>query len=289
MDGVINVYKPTGMTSFDVVSKIRKISNTKKVGHTGTLDPEASGVLPICLGRATKIVDFIMNDYKIYKAELKLGIVTDSYDKEGTILEEKPINSSKEEIISAIKSFIGDIEQVPPMYSALKVNGKRLYELARKGIEIERLPRKVTIHDIEILEINVPDVKFIVKCSKGTYIRSLCYDIGRLLGCGGAMWGLERLATGDFTIENSIALADLTSDNISKNIIPMEDALNTFEPITLEDRFERLILNGVTIKDKSLLNNLEFNRIYRVYLKSNRFIGLGEKFESGFKIIKMLV
>ena len=173
MNGILNVFKPTGMTSFDVVRIIKKISNVKKVGHAGTLDPEASGVLPVCIGKATKAIDYIMGDFKIYEAELKLGVITDTYDREGKILRESEVNASDEEIIQVINSFIGEIKQVPPMYSALKVNGKKLYELARAGIEIEREARPIIIYDIDITDIKIPYVKFRVKCSKGTYIRSL--------------------------------------------------------------------------------------------------------------------
>lgn len=289
MDGILNINKPTGMTSFDVVRKVKNIAKTKKVGHTGTLDPEASGVLPICIGRATKLVDYIMSEHKIYKAELKLGIITDTYDREGKILSTSEVNLSKEEVEVAIKSFIGEIDQVPPMFSALKVNGQRLYSLARQGIEIERKARRINIYNISVLEINMPNVIFEVKCSKGTYIRSLCYDIGEKLKCGGAMWNLQRTETGTFNILNSVGLDVLTSDNIDSYLIPMDKALSEYPELHLDEKYEKLVFNGVTIKDKSILEEIETDRLYRVYIKSNEFIGIGLKSDIGFKMIKLLV
>lgn len=288
MDGILNINKPTGITSFDVVRKIKTVAKTGKVGHTGTLDPEASGVLPICIGRATKLVDFIMNDYKIYKVELRLGIKTDTYDREGKILSEIEVSLSKEEIEAAIKSFIGEIEQVPPMYSALKVNGQRLYTLARQGIEIERKARKINIYDIEIIDIQSPKAIFNVKCSKGTYIRSLCYDIGEKLNCGGAMWNLERIQTGCFNIRDSVKLEQLNSENILDYLMPMDKALEDFPEVYLEEKYEKLAFNGVVIKDKAKINNIEDNKLYRVYIGNKEFIGIGLKNSSGFKIIKLL-
>ncbi|MBV7274909.1 tRNA pseudouridine(55) synthase TruB [Clostridium sp. PL3] len=289
MDGILNINKPTGMTSFDVVRKVKNIAKTKKVGHTGTLDPEASGVLPICIGRATKLVDYIMNDYKIYKAELKLGVITDTYDREGKILKTSQINVSKEQVESIINSFIGEIEQVPPMFSALKVNGQRLYSLARQGIEVERKARKINIYDIDILDINIPNIIFEVKCSKGTYIRSLCYDIGERLECGGTMWNLQRIKTGAFNILNSVELETLNSDNISDYLIPMDRALDEYPKLHLEEKYEKLLFNGVTIKDYSILKDIEKDILYRVYVKDNEFIGIGLKNDVGFKIVKLLI
>lgn len=288
MNGVINVYKPSGITSFDVVRTIKRLSKTKKVGHTGTLDPMASGVLPVCIGNATKIVDYIMQNHKVYKATLKLGVTTDTYDREGKILSESELNNiSDKDIEEVIKGFIGDVEQMPPMYSALKVNGKRLYELARKGIEIERQKRKITIYDINIENIDIPYVEFTVKCSKGTYIRSLCYDIGDVLKVGGAMWDLERVETGTFSIENSIALEDLNEENIENFIIPIDGAL-TYKSMVFSNKFEKLLLNGVTIQNPFIIKDIEENILYKVYIE-DRFIGIGKKTEKGFKVEKLLI
>jgi tRNA pseudouridine55 synthase len=285
--GIINVYKPTGMTSFDVVRKIKKISNNKKVGHCGTLDPEASGVLPVCIGRATKSIEFIMEDYKVYEAELKLGVVTDTYDREGTIIEEKSIEVTETQVKEAVYSYIGEIEQIPPMYSALKHNGKKLYELARAGIEVERQGRKITIYNIEILDISIPIVKILIKCSKGTYIRSLCYDIGRTLGCGAMMWSLERHATGSFTKENSININELNETNIKEYLLPIDSAFNNYDKIDVDEKFEKLLLNGVAVMDKRITTNLKDTNHYIVYNKNNTLIGIAYKNELGLKLLKV--
>ncbi|EGO87817.1 tRNA pseudouridine(55) synthase TruB [Clostridium botulinum C] len=289
MDGILNIYKPIGITSFDVVRQIKKVTGIKKIGHTGTLDPLATGVLPICIGKGTKIVDYLMKDFKVYKAELKLGVITDTYDREGKELSVKDVNVSKKEIIDKINSFKGNILQVPPMYSALKVNGKRLYELAREGKEVERVARPVTIYDIEILDISIPYIKFMVKCSKGTYIRSLCYDIGDNLGCGGAMWNLERVQSGSFNKDNSITLENLTKDNVEDYIIPIDDALSQYDKAIVNSKAEKLLINGVRIADKRLLNTIELNKLYRIYNEDNKFLGLGLRNNQGLKIEKLLL
>lgn len=299
MNGVLNVFKPCGMTSFDVVRKVKKVAHTKKVGHTGTLDPEATGVLPICIGRATKLVDYLMSSSKVYRAELLLGTITDTYDREGKVLKTSEVNLSEEEVISAINSFVGDIMQVPPMYSALKVNGQKLYDLARKGIEIERAPRPLTIFEINIIDIDLPKVVFDVKCSKGTYIRSLCYDIGEKLGCGGAMWGLNRVSTGVFKIEDAISIDDLTEDNLPKYLISIEEALSSYPKIVIDSHFYKLLNNGVKIFDKRVTDMVEKNVLYKTYSEMDPnisyedecnipsdFIGLGLRDDLGFQIVK---
>ncbi|EDU36419.1 tRNA pseudouridine(55) synthase TruB [Clostridium sporogenes] len=288
MDGVINVLKPKGITSFDVVRDIRKIAKIKKVGHTGTLDPLASGVLPVCIGKATKIVDYIMEGTKTYRVEMKLGTTTDTYDREGTVLEEKEVSVSPTEVEKAIEKYKGDIKQVPPMYSALKVNGRKLYDLARKGIEVEREARKIQIHDICILSIDMPYIIFDVKCSKGTYIRSLCFDIGNDLGSGAVMWNLERLEASPFNIKEAIKLEDLNEENIKQFITPIDEALKDYEKLYLDKKFEKLVLNGVILKDRRVLDNIEENKLYRTYIEDDNFIGLGMKNAYGFKIHKLL-
>ena len=287
--GILNIYKPTKITSFDVVRIIRKLTNEKKVGHCGTLDPEACGVLPICIGKATKAIDYIMENNKVYVAELKLGEVTDTYDIEGKVIRQCDVNVTAEEVMEAVYSFKGNIKQVPPMYSALKVNGKKLYELAREGIEIEREARSITIHDIKVLEINLPYVKMEVNCSKGTYIRSLCYDIGEKLGCGAMMSALERTATGRFTKENSINIESLNKENIYDYIIPIENAFLNYPKIVADIKFKTLLLNGVILKDKSFTSNILKDEIYRVYDEENNLVGIGRKNDVGFKLIKVLI
>jgi len=289
MNGIINVFKPTGITSFDVVRTIRKISNIKKVGHAGTLDPEASGVLPVCIGKATKAIDYIMGDFKIYEVELKLGVTTDTYDREGKILSESEVLASDEEITRAINSFVGEIKQIPPMYSALKVNGKKLYELARAGIEIERQARPITIYKIDITSLESPYAKFTVKCSKGTYIRSLCYDIGELLKCGGMMWNLQRTATGQFHIEDAINIEELNKENINKHIMPIEKIFQNNTKITIDDRFVKFLLNGVVVKDKALAKRFEEDTMYSIYNNENDFIGIADKSNDGVRLIKSFI
>ncbi|AYD40074.1 tRNA pseudouridine(55) synthase TruB [Clostridium fermenticellae] len=289
MDGVLNINKPVGISSFDVVRKIRKLTGIKKVGHTGTLDPEASGVLPVCIGSATKLVNHIMSDCKVYRVELMLGVVTDSYDREGTIVRNSRVDLRNDEIKKAIKSFEGEINQVPPMYSALKVNGRRLYSLARQGIEIEREPRKVKIYSINILELNLPKVIFTVKCSKGTYIRSLCYDIGEKLKCGGSMWNLQRIETGNFNIRNSVELDELTKDNIYKYIISMDKVLFDYPEIHIDEKYEKLLLNGVEMNNPFIIRNIQKNEFHRVYIGKDKFIGIGIRKDSGFKMTKLLL
>ena len=195
---MINVYKERGYTSHDVVAKLRGILKQKKIGHTGTLDPDAQGVLPVCLGKATKLCDMLTGEEKVYEAVLRLGIITDTQDMTGQVLKVREVQVTPEEAKEAVDSFVGDYDQIPPMYSARKVNGKKLYELAREGIEVERQARRVRIYEIVILECRLPLIRFTVRCSKGTYIRTLCQDIGEKLACGGCMESLRRTQVGRF-------------------------------------------------------------------------------------------
>ncbi|MFH5849497.1 tRNA pseudouridine(55) synthase TruB [Clostridium perfringens] len=292
MNGVINIYKNTGMTSFDVVAIVRRVAKMKKVGHTGTLDPAASGVLPVCLGKATKIIDYIMENKKVYRVNLKLGMVTDTYDLEGEVLrEEDASHITKDEILNCINSFLGTIDQVPPMYSALKQNGVRLYELARQGIEVHREARKITIYSIENIKIESNDnIQMDVCCSKGTYIRSLCYDIGEKLNVGATMTALERIQNGTFTKEEAINIEDLTEELLEKNIISIEKALDSFEKITVNEKFGKLLRNGVKVFDNRMYSEeVEFNKLYRVYEDNGVFLGLGKRDEKGFKLEKLLI
>lgn len=292
MNGVINIYKNTGMTSFDVVAMVRRVAKMKKVGHTGTLDPAASGVLPVCLGKATKIIDYIMENKKVYRVSLKLGMVTDTYDLEGEVLrEEDASHITKDEILNCINSFLGTIDQVPPMYSALKQNGVRLYELARQGIEVHREARKITIYSIENIKIESNDnIQMDVCCSKGTYIRSLCYDIGEKLNVGATMTALERIQNGPFTKEEAINIEDLTEELLEKHIISIEKALDSFEKITVNEKFGKLLRNGVKVFDNRMYSEeVEFNKLYRVYEDNGVFLGLGKRDEKGFKLEKLLI
>ena len=291
MNGILNIFKPKGMSSFDVVRLVKKVAKTGKVGHTGTLDPEATGVLPICIGRATKIIDYIMDSEKVYEVTFKLGIRTTTYDLEGEVLEERdPSNLRNEDILGVIKEFIGEYSQVPPMYSALKQNGVRLYELARKGIEVEREGRLIKIYNIEDIKINNPYVSMKVTCSKGTYIRSLCYDIGEKLGVFATMTELNRSKTSVFSQEKSININDLTEENIEDYIVTMEEALSKYEAIIVHGKYVKLLVNGVRVADNRFTKDKIINNtLYRVYDENNNFIGLGERNNAGFKIEKLLI
>ena len=209
MDGVLVVRKEKGFTSHDVVAKLRGILHMKKIGHTGTLDPEAEGVLPVVLGKATRLVDMLTEKEKTYETVLRLGIETDTQDMTGQVLKELPVQISEEKLKETVESFLGEQQQIPPMYSALKVNGKKLYELAREGKTVERKARPVTFYKIQIMEMDFPLIKLEVTCSKGTYIRTLCHDIGQKLGCGGCMEELLRTRSGQFTLEDSLTLDEI--------------------------------------------------------------------------------
>ena len=291
MNGILNIFKPKGMSSFDVVRVVKKVAKTGKVGHTGTLDPEATGVLPVCIGRATKIIDYIMDSEKVYEVTFKLGIRTTTYDLEGEILEERDSSNLKnEDILDVVKGFIGEYSQVPPMYSALKQNGVRLYELARKGIEVERQGRLIKIYNIEDIKINNPYVSMKVTCSKGTYIRSLCYDIGEKLEVFATMTDLNRAKTSVFSQENSISINDLTEENIENYIVTMEEALSKYEAITVHGKYVKLLVNGVRVADNRFTkDDIINNTLYRVYDEDSNFIGLGERNNAGFKIEKLLI
>ena len=291
MNGILNIFKPKGMSSFDVVRVVKKVAKTGKVGHTGTLDPEATGVLPVCIGRATKIIDYIMDSEKVYEVTFKLGIRTTTYDLEGEILDEKDTsNLSNEDVLGVVKEFIGEYSQVPPMYSALKKNGVRLYELARQGIEVEREGRLINIYNIEDIKINNPYVSMKVTCSKGTYIRSLCYDIGEKLGVFATMTELNRSKTSVFSQEKSINVNELTEENIDDYIVTMEEALSKYDAITVQGKYVKLLVNGVRVADNRFTKDkIINNRLYRVYDEDSNFIGLGERNNSGFKIEKLLI
>lgn len=291
MNGVLNIFKNKGMTSFDVVSRVRKIANEKKVGHTGTLDPEAEGVLPVCIGKATKIIDYIMDSEKGYSVKFKLGIKTTTYDLEGEVIEERDTSSlTEKEVEEAINSFKGEYSQVPPMFSALKKNGVRLYDLARKGIEIEREGRNVKIYNIENINIELPYVSMDVTCSKGTYIRSLCYDIGEKLNVFATMTELKRFKTSFFSEDDSINIDDLNEENIKEHLISIEEALKNYPEIYLTKGYDKLIINGVRVADKRFTKSVVENDIlYKVYDENKKFLGLGRKNEEGFKMEKLLI
>ncbi len=274
MDGIIILNKPKGYTSHDVVSKVKKILKVKKVGHTGTLDPNATGVLPLLLGKGTQLSKYLIEHDKIYRATIKLGVRTDTLDGEGNIIEEKEISSiciEKENVIKTLNSFKGKGKQTPPMYSAIKVNGKKLYEYARKGEKVDVKPRDIEIYDINLEDIKNDEIVFKVHVSKGTYIRVLCDEIAIKLGTVGYMKELERLKVGKFSIENSITIKELEvqKENINDKIITIEEFFNNNMQINLNEKQLKLFLNGVCLSfDKP-------EGIYKIYDKENSFVGSG--------------
>lgn len=285
-NGIMNVYKEAGFTSHDVVAKLRGICRQKKIGHTGTLDPDAVGVLPVCFGSGTKLCDLLTDWDKEYVAVLRLGVETDTQDLSGQVLfqaEEETLGQlAQEQVRKTILSFFGGYEQVPPMYSALKVNGKKLYELARAGKEVERRPRTVQIRELEILEMNLPTVRFRVVCSKGTYIRTLCHDIGKKLGCGGAMASLTRSRVGMFGIEEALRLSEIEKlrdeNKISNVIIPPDAVFRECQEVKASSGARRLLENGNKIPVGMLSAGalLQEGERMRMYDESGRFYGIYE-------------
>ncbi len=283
-NGILNVYKEAGYTSHDVVAKLRGICRQKKIGHTGTLDPEAVGVLPVCFGSGTKLCDLLTDWDKEYIAVLRLGFVTDTQDISGQVLskadEEALTGLSEERVRECILHFLGGYEQTPPMYSALKVNGKKLYELARAGKEVERKPRPVTISELEILELALPRVRFRVVCSKGTYIRTLCHDIGERLLVGGVMESLTRSRVGIFGIDGAVWLADIErlrdENKISSVIVSPAAVLEDLQAVTVAGGAERLLENGNRIPEKLFAQAmpLKDGEEIRMYDRAGRFYGI---------------
>lgn len=283
-DGVLNINKTEGITSFDVVAGIKRITRVKKVGHAGTLDPEASGVLLICLGKATKIVPFLMDTTKEYRATLHLGVTTDTLDSTGTVLQRaEKVAVTESEIREVIRSLSGEIEQVPPMFSALWHQGKRLYELAREGVEVERKPRKVWIYRLTIRSYDLPFLTFDVTCSKGTYIRTLCADIGQKLGVGGHMSSLQRRRVGDMTIEQAIPFDVIrqkdAAEILAAGIHPLDEVLKFLPVVQIGPEAERKTLHGVPLSPREVLRCPESFRkgdLFRGYDPGNRFLGIFE-------------
>lgn len=283
-NGIMNVYKESGYTSHDVVARLRGICKQKKIGHTGTLDPDAVGVLPVCFGSGTKLCDMLTDWDKEYIAVLKLGIVTDTQDMSGQVLQRTDRTQmealTKEAVRQAVMGFVGEYAQIPPMYSALKVNGKRLYELARAGREVERKPRNVQIKEIEILKTELPDVQFRVVCSKGTYIRTLCHDIGETLGCGGAMESLIRSRVGVFGLGQALTLAEIEKlrdeNKISSVIVSPDTVFADDRAVTVTVTGQKMAENGNRLQEKVLMENilLKEQEQVRVYDENGRFYGI---------------
>ena len=290
INGVINIYKERGFTSHDVVAKLRGILKQKKIGHTGTLDPDAEGVLPVCLGKGTRLCDMLTDHSKVYEAVLLLGQSTDTQDVSGNVLQEAPVDVSEEEVREAIMSFVGPYDQIPPMYSALKVNGQKLCDLARAGKEVERKARPVEIYEIQIEEIHLPRVRMTVSCSKGTYIRTLCHDIGEKLKCHGCMESLLRTRVGQFLLKDSLTLAQVETyrdeNRITEIVMPVDRVFSDCPALKLTKEAAKLGYNGnpftstqaLTENDqmveKSSDISLDGGKWFRVYDPEGVFIGV---------------
>lgn len=274
MQGILIINKPQGYTSQDVVSKVKKILNVKKAGHTGTLDPMATGVLPVLIGEYTKLSKYLIEHDKTYVAKLKLGLKTDTGDLEGNVIEEKEFDKSileKSNVENVLKSFLGKQKQIPPMYSAIKINGKKLYEYAREGIEVEVEPRDIELYKLNLLSIENDEIEFEVSCSKGTYIRVVCEDIAKTLGTIGTMSSLNRTIVDKFNISQAITFEELESikENIDSRLIKMENVFDHLPKLTLNKRKEDLFLNGVML-------TFEYqDGVYNIYDLNNIYIGTG--------------
>lgn len=305
IDGIINVYKEQGYTSFDVVAKLRGILKQKKIGHTGTLDPMAEGVLMVCLGKATKLVDMLTSGTKEYKAVMQLGITTDTEDITGRILSENELGDSATDydITDTVMSFVGKYDQIPPMYSAIKKDGKKLYEYARQGIAVERKARPVEIYSIADIEISMPYISFDVHCSKGTYIRSLCRDIGDKLGCGAALSALTRSEVHGFKLADSLKLDEIerlkASGELMEHILPVDALLTEYESFRIKDEYKKYLLNGNKLYAGQLekirqeyegSNSTDGNNIIRIY-SDCEFLALYqyEKSDNIYKPYKMFL
>lgn len=299
LEGVLPVWKPKGFTSHDVVAKVRRILKMKRIGHTGTLDPQVTGVLPLCLGRATRLVEYIQELPKEYEATLKIGFATDTEDASGQVIEhaKQEVQLNEEQVNSVMASFVGSIEQTPPMYSAVKVDGKRLYELARQGVEIERKSRTVTIYGIQILQMDLkqeyPEVRFRVQCSKGTYIRTLCVDIGKALGYPAVMSELIRTSTGNIRPERCLTLEQIEQlqqqGTLADKLIPAEEALSHLPSVHLNEMQtkkallgQKLILQPSVKLSEPDVTAEPLSKLVATYAADSQFIGIFEwNLESG--------
>lgn len=291
MDGILNINKPAGITSFGVIARLRKIFDMKKIGHAGTLDPDATGVLPVCLGKATRLIEFMIEKDKAYHVVMRLGIETDTQDASGNILAVNPVDAEDAKIVDGVNSFVGDIMQVPPMYSAIRVGGKRLYELARQGCEIEREARHVKIKTIEGMTVTRDDaavrVIFDVECSKGTYIRTLCSDIGARLGCGGHMESLVRTRSGPFLLRDAHTLEDLDArkkdGTLPDVLIGMETILAGLPSYVTDEEEKRRLKNGLTIR--CLCPGSKPGDLVRIHGGGLEFLAVGKVLDDGSELL----
>ena len=275
MNGIVIIDKPQGWTSQDVTARLRRVFQTRRIGHGGTLDPMATGVLPVFVGRATRGVEFFEHAEKTYETVLRLGITTDTEDISGTVLTEQDAFVTGEQLEAVLEKFRGEIMQVPPMYSALKINGQKLVDLARKGREVERQPRPITIHELTLLGMEADGIRLRVRCSKGTYIRTLCKDIGEALGCGGCMAALRRVQAGEYTIDEAISLLELLEMQQPEQVLRQVDTMfRNYPEVILTENQEKRCRNGASFSVKLAEGT------YRAYSKSGEFLMLA-KVESG--------
>ena len=281
MNGIVIVDKPQGWTSQDVTARLRRVFSTRRIGHGGTLDPMATGVLPVFVGRATRAVEFFEHAEKTYETVLRFGQRTDTQDITGTVLEERPVNLTEQNVLDALPAFRGEILQVPPMYSALKVNGQKLYDLARKGKQVERQPRKITVHELELLDFDGQNARLRVRCSKGTYIRTLCEDIGNALGCLGCMAELRRTQAGEYTAEQAVPLETLLeAEHPEEFLLSMDSMFLHYPAVTLTSKQELRCRNG---------NSFTFplpGGTYRAYSEQGEFLMLARVEENTMSTIK---
>ena len=317
MDGILNIYKEKGFTSHDVVAKLRGILKMKKIGHTGTLDPEAEGVLPVCLGTATRLCDMLTDKIKEYRVVMRVGVATDTEDMTGEIIEELPVNVTEEELRTVLPKFLGEQEQIPPMYSAIKVEGKKLYELAREGKVIERKGRPIVIHNMVLHSVELDaeghlfEAELSVICGKGTYIRSLCRDIGKALGTCACMKSLLRTRSGNSYLENSFKLSEVEAmrdaGTLDEHIVTVEQVFAECKAFRMKPEWDKLLLNGNHINEQDCfeLKDLESTEVectdntkntmefpddwYRAYDSTGRFLGLYEKIGKKYVPVKMFL
>ena len=284
-NGILVIDKSAGWTSQDVAAKLRGVFHERRVGHGGTLDPMATGVLPIFIGRATRAAEFLESAEKEYVAGLRLGVVTDTQDTSGNILETHPVAVTREEVQAALRQFLGPIEQIPPMYSAIKINGQKLYELARRGQEVERKPRSIAIHELELLEGADADYLLRVRCSKGTYVRTLCHDLGRALGCGGCMSSLRRTRAGSFTLSQAVTMQQVLNFAAEQApqalLMPVDAVFSMHPPLIVTMGQAAKLKNGAQIKDWQFRPGT-----YRVYAEDGEFLLLGRVENGGLTTIK---
>ncbi len=282
--GILNLDKPTGMTSHDVVNRVRRVAGTRRVGHAGTLDPLATGVLLVCVGRATRLVEYLVGQQKVYEAMIRLGQTTNTYDADGEVIQERPLTFSPQDLENALTQFRGEIEQMPPMFSAIKQDGQPLYKLARQGKEVARKTRQVTIAELSILAWDTPHLTVRVTCSSGTYIRSLAHDLGEVLGCGGHITKLRRMAVGDFAVNTAVSLNDLSPENITSYLLPLDTAVSHLRRLDLTKQDSDDLLQGKQITSQSPQPP---QTLVRAYNPQAQFIGVVTATDDGWRAKKM--